>query len=205
MNKNNYSTLASENDVKKTIKNLKNNGMSALFVQTSKDALKEILKFVPKGSEVMTATSVTLDQIGATTEFNSNKFKSVKNELAKLDRKTDHLAMQRLGAAPEYVIGSVHAITMDGKVIIASNTGSQLPAYAYGSSKVIWVVSTKKITNDLEDGLKRINEHVLPLESVRVQKAYGMLESEVKKLLIINKELDPERIKIIFVNEDLGF
>jgi len=112
--------------------------------------------------------------------------------------------MQKLGAAPEYAVGSVHAVTEDGKVIIASNTGSQLPAYAYGSAHVIWVVGTQKIVANLEQGLKRIYEYVLPLESERLKKVYGV-ESNVSKLLIINKEIAPNRLTLILVKQKLGF
>jgi len=39
--------------------------------------------------------------------------------------------MKRLGSAPEWVIGSIQALTEDGKVLMASNSGSQIPAYVY--------------------------------------------------------------------------
>lgn len=201
-----YNTLASDKTIDATIANLKTNGINAVVVSSKEDAKKEIYKLIPEGAEVMTATSTTLDQMGLTDEINdSGKFNSIKSQLMKLNRDKDQLKMQQLGAAPEYVIGSVHAVTTDGKVIIVSNTGSQLPSYSYGASHVVWVVSTKKITKDLDDGINRAYEHILPLESVRVQKAYGMPNSEIKKLLIINKEINPERITIVFVKEDLGF
>ncbi len=201
-----YATLATPDSIEMTKKNLEANGMNVLIANNSKDAIKSALKLIPEGSEVMTSTSQTLEKLRLDTIFNeSGKYNSIKSQLMKLNRDANNLEMQRMGAAPEYVIGSVHAITEDGKVIIASNTGSQLPSYSYGSQHVVWVVSNKKITKDLNDGMKRIYEHVLPLESVRVQKAYGMPNSEVKKILIINKELNPNRITIILVNEDLGF
>ncbi len=201
-----YATLATPDSIEITKKNLEANGMNVVIATNSKEAIKSALKLIPEGSEVMTSTSQTLEKLGLDAIFNeSGKYNSVKSQLIKLNRDTDNLEMQRIGAAPEYVIGSVHAITEDGKVIIASNTGSQLPSYSYGSKHVVWIVSNKKITKDFEDGMKRIYEHVLPLESVRVQKAYGMPSSEVKKILVINKELNQNRITVILVNEDLGF
>src|SRR5260221_12409124 len=125
-----------------------------------------------------------------------------------MNRETDSREEQSLRAAPEWTVGSVHAITENGHVLIASNTGSQLPAYAYGAEHVIWVVSTKKIVKDLQDGMNRISEYILPLESVRARKAYGLAEdwhSNISKLLIVDKEVKPGRIHIILVNESLGF
>ena len=122
-----------------------------------------------------------------------------------MNRETDHREMQRLGAAPEYVIGSVHAVTEDGKVIIASNTGSQLPGYAYSADHVIWVVGAQKIVKNVDEGIKRIYEYVLPLESERAHKAYGVEGSFVSKLLIMNREPNPNRIKIILIKEPAGY
>ncbi len=122
-----------------------------------------------------------------------------------MDKSKQGKEMQMLGAAPEYAVGSVHAVTEDGKVLIASATGSQLPAYVYGSKKVIWVVGTQKIVKNTDDGIKRIYEHTLPLESERAKKAYGVSGSFVAKLLLINKEFEKDRIHLIFVNESIGY
>jgi hypothetical protein len=155
----------------------------------------------------MTMSSVTLDTIGLAKEINeSGKYNSVKAKLMKMDRTTQGLEMQKLGAAPEYVVGSVHAVTQDGKLLIASNTGSQLPAYAFGASHVIWVVGTQKIVKDEEEGKKRIYEYVLPLESERINKLNNITAgSFVSKLLAINRERKPDRLNVIFVKEKLGF
>lgn len=205
----NYTKLADNQAIQRTISALRENGISTEVVNTGKEVKEKVLELIPEGSEVMTATSTTLDQLGLTTELNdSGRFISTKSELKDLKRETDHRRMQQIGAAPEYMVGSVHAVTEDGKVVIASNTGSQLPGYVYGADHVIWVVSTKKIVKDLDSAIKRVYEHVLPLESERAReayKAYGVTGSNVSKLLIINNEVNPERIKLIFVKEDLGF
>ncbi len=122
-----------------------------------------------------------------------------------MDSNTQGLEMLTLGAAPEYTVGCVHAVTEDGQIIIASNTGSQLPAYTYSSPHVIWVVGTQKIVKNVAEGMARINEYVLLKESERVKIVYGMEKSNVSKLLIISKEITPGRLTIIFVNEALGF
>ena len=202
-----WDTLANEESIDKTITALKNAGIESVVVETGSDAKKKLLDLLPKNAEVMQMTSVTLDTIGVSQEINeSGNYDSVRNKLNKLDRATDSLKMQKLGSAPEWTVGSVHAITEDGKVVIASNTGSQLPAYAYGSPHVIWVVGTQKIVKNLDDATKRIYDYILPKESVRLNKQYNMTTgSFVSKLLIINREFVPQRITIIFVKEKLGF
>lgn len=203
---NKWTQIPSDNIIEKTINSLKENGIDSEVVRTKEDAKQKALGLIPEGSEVLEASSVTLEQLDLLEEIQKyGKYESVKKKLNSLNRDTHHLEMQKLGAAPDYVIGSVHAVTQDGKIVIASNTGSQLAPYVYGASHVIWIVSAKKITANLDEALKRTYEHVLPLESERVKKAYGMERSNVSKLLIINNEVNPNRIKIIFVKEDLGY
>lgn len=202
---NRWNQLAKGQSIDKAIESLKRNGINALFVETGEDAKKKVLELIPHGAQVMNMTSVTLDTIGLSKEINeSGKYVSVRKKLAGMDRATQNLEMQKLGAAPDWTIGSVHAVTEDGHVLIASNSGSQLPAYVYGASHVIWVVGAQKIVRNTDEGVKRIYEYVLPLEDERARKAYG-IGSGVSKLLIIHKEKIPGRITMIVVNEVLGF
>ncbi len=202
-----FSQLADDETLQQTKVSLEKNGFHVLITENGTDAKEAVLNLIPKGAEVMTATSRTLDTLGLTQEINeSGNYDSVKSKLNKLDREKDHLEMQKLGAASEYVLGSVHAVTEDGKVMVASNTGSQLPTYAYGSSHVVWVVSTKKIVKNLDEGFSRIYDYILPQEDKRLKGQYGpQVHSEVRKLLIVNSEIKPGRITVIFVKEQLGF
>ena len=201
-----WKTLANSESLEKTIKALRANGINSSVVENGREAKEKVLGMIPEGAEVMNMTSVTDDLIGLSAEINeSGKYDSVKNKLMSMDRATQSLEMQKTGAAPEWSVGSVHAVTEDGSVIIASNTGSQLPGYSYGSSNVVWVVGTHKIVKNLDEGMKRIYDHVLPLEADRARKAYGVDGSNVSKLLIINRETVKDRINLIFVKEALGF
>lgn len=200
-----WNEIPSDVIIEKAAKALEENGIKTIIVNTKEEAKKKALELLPEGAEVMNTSSRTVDSIGLAEEINeSGKYNSVKNRLNKLNRETDHLEMQKLGAAPEYIVGSVHAATEDGKVIIASNTGSQISGYAYASSSVIWIVGAQKIAKDLDDGLKRVYDYVLPLESERLKKLYGV-PSFVSKLLIFNREVNPKRITMIIVKEKLGF
>ena len=202
-----WNKLADKKTVDKVIEALKANNIDAKFVETGQQAKEEVFKIIPEGAEVMTMSSVTLDTLGISKEIQeSSKYNSVKNKLSSMDWKTQGMEMQKIGAAPEWAVGSVHAVTEEGNILISSNSGSQLPAYAYGSAHVIWVVGTQKIVKDTDSGIKRIYEYVLPLESERANKAYNITTgSNVSKLLIVNKEINPGRITVIFVNEVLGF
>ena len=200
-----WETLASEESINKAVAALKANGIDAIVAENGAAAKKKVFEILPLGAEVMTMTSMTLDALGITPEIvESGKYNPVRKKLMAMDWKSDgrELRSAKLGSAPDWAVGSVHAVTEDGKVVVASATGSQLPAYAYGS-KVIWVAGTQKIVKNLDEAFKRIYDYTFPLEDVRAKKAYGV-NSSVSKLLIFNREM-PGRITLIFVREKLGF
>lgn len=204
-----FDTLADQATIDQTITALKSHGISAQLVADSAAAKAAVAALIPAGAEVMNMTSITLEETGIDAMVNDvTKYAPVKAALAKMDRATQGKQMQQMGAAPEWAIGSVHAVTQDGVVVIASNTGSQLPAYTYGAQHVIWVVGAQKIVKTVDEAMQRITEYVTPLESVRARKAYGLPEtynSFANKLVIFTREVAPDRVHLIFVNQKLGF
>lgn len=200
-----FGVLASDASIERAVEALKKNGVESFVVDSGEEAKKKALSLIPKGAEILSMTSMTLEEIGILKNINeSGDYDSVRNKLNGMDRKTQGSEMQKLGAAPDWTIGSVHAVTENGKVVVASNTGSQIPAYIYGSPHVIWVVGAQKIVKNIDEAMKRIYEYCLPLESERALKAYGVT-SAVNKILTINNEATPGRIVMIIVKEKLGF
>lgn len=203
---NTWDTLKDIETIGKTAKALTANGMETIIVENGAEAKKKVIDMIPQQSEVFASTSVTLDTTGISSEIDtSGKYESVRNKLNSMDRETQSVQMQKIGAAPDWIVGSAHAVTENGEIIIASNTGSQLAPESYGANHVIFVIGGQKIVKDLDEGMKRIYEHSLPLEAERAKKAYGAPGSNISKILIINKEIKPERITVIFVKEVLGF
>lgn len=202
-----WDTPADDATIAKTISSLKAHNIDALAVATKEEAKTKILEMLPKGAEVFTLTSMTLEALGVLPTINeSGEYDSVRKKLIAMNRETQARDMRKLGASPDWAIGSVHAVTVDGDVMIASNTGSQLAAYAQGAGQVIWVVGTQKIVKNKEDGFRRIYEHSLPMESARMSARLGKpFTSDVRKILIVEKEVRPGRTTMIFVREVLGF
>ncbi len=120
-----FDELANDQTITNAIKALKTSGIEAMVVENGLDAKEKVIQLLPKGAEVMNMSSVTLETIGIDKEINeSGNYDAVKPKLMKMDRQTQAVEMQKLGASPQWAVGSVHAVTEDGKVIIASNTGS---------------------------------------------------------------------------------
>jgi len=200
-----YGQLANEEAIQKTVKALRSNNFKVEVVENGEEAKKKVLELLSSGVEVFTMTSQTLEAIGVDKEINeSGKYNAVRPKLFAMDRNTQAREMAKLGAAPDWVVSSVHAVTEDGYLLIASNSGSQLSSEAYAAGKVIFVVGTQKIVKNTEVGLRRIYEYSYPLEDERAQKAYG-IRSGVNKILIVNREIQSGRIHVIFVKEKLGF
>lgn len=199
-----YAVLASDAQVEKAAKALQANGIETFITANGEEAKAKLFELIPAGAEVFYGVSQTLEALGVPTEVDQ-RYDSVRVKLAAMDNVTQMREMVIMGAVPEYIIGSVHAVTEDGTVVVASNTGSQLAGYAASAAHVIWVVSTKKIVPNVDEALKRIYEYTYPLEDLRAQEAYGGMHSNVSKLLFIHREINPERTKLIFVKEDLGY
>ena len=119
-----------------------------------------------------------------------------------LDRATQLQEIKAIMVQPEFALGSVHAITRDGTLVIASALGSQLAAYAWGAANVIFVVGAQKLVPDLDAAHERIYEHSFKLEDARALEAYGK-NSRVGKILEIHQE-DPGRIHVVLIRAASG-
>ena len=199
-----FASLSSNEQIATAVAALTANGMTAEVVDNGAEARSRVLDLLPEGAEVFTSMSRTLDMLGLSEAINdSTRYKPVRPQLKKMDRQVQEREWRKLQSSPEYVVGSVHAITEQGQVLIASASGSQLASYVFGASHVIWVVGAQKIVRDLDEGLRRVREYSYPLEHERIQ-ALGMPGSFVAKILLVERER-PGRISVILVKEVLGF
>jgi L-lactate utilization protein LutC len=191
--------------VRRTAAALEANGITVLRAGNAAEAKRIVLGLVPEGSQVYHGASQTLEASGISQELDeSGRYEPIRPRIWSMDRKTQADEIRRLSAAPDVMLGSVHAVTETGSLVTASMGGSQLGPYVAGAGRVILVVGTHKIVSDLEEGLRRIDEYAFPLEDARAQAAYG-IHSGVNKILIINREITPGRITVVFVDEVLGF
>jgi hypothetical protein len=200
-----FGQLASDEQIQRTAQALEANGIHTLIAENGEQAKRLFFELVPEGAEVFLGASVTLEQLGIKGEIDkSGRFEALRPKMFAMNRETQGREIRKLGGAPDFAAGSVHAVTEDGHILIASNTGSQLGPYASGAGKVIWVVGAQKIVKNLDEGLRRINEYCLPLETEHMRQLYNV-GTGVSKVLILNRELRPNRITMIIVKERLGF
>jgi hypothetical protein len=200
-----FAVPAEEARVRRTAAALEANGITVLRARNSAEAKRIVVDLIPAGSQVHQGASQSLDAAGITDEIEtSGRYQPLRPRVFGMDRATQADQIRRLGAAPEIMLGSVHAVTETGSLVAASASGSQLGPYASGAGKVILLVGTQKIVPDLQDALRRIDDYAFPLEDARAQAAYG-IHSGVNKVLIINREWTPGRITVVLCDEPLGF
>jgi acyl-CoA hydrolase len=199
-----FAALPDEDTLAATVTALEEHGFSVEVVDDLDAAREAVLARIPDGSSVMTNTSVTLQEAGITDAVNdSGHYDSARAKMAGLDFATQLQEMKAVGGQPDYALGSVHAVTRDGVLVIASASGSQLASYAWGAANVIFVVGSQKLVPTLEAARDRIYSHSLVLEDGRAVAAYGQ-HSYVGKILEIHAEL-PGRIHIVLVRQPAGF
>jgi len=199
-----FARLASDEQIATAAAALTARGMAAEVVASGALARQRVLDLLPEGAEVFTSMSRTLDTLGLSAEINeSSRYNPLRPQLKALDRQTQGREWRRLQSSPEYVAGSVHAVTEQGQVLIASASGSQLASYVFGAGHVIWVVGAQKIVRDLDEGLRRVREYSYPLEHERIHALNGV-GSFLAKVLLVEGER-PGRISVILVKEALGF
>jgi acyl-CoA hydrolase len=200
-----FTQLASDEQIAKTVRALEVHNMRAVVFASGEEARSYALDLIPSGAEVYNSPSRTLEQIGLREDIeHPTRFQAVRARLQTLDRATQRNEMRKLGASPDVLVGSVHAITEQGEVLIASAVGCQLGPAASGAGAVIWVVGTQKLVHTLENGLRRVREYSFPLENERTHQVYGQATA-LNKLLIVNGEAYPGRTTVILVKENLGF
>lgn len=201
-----FDRLYNKKELEALALNMKGRNFEVEIVASKKEALEAVKNYLPDGGEVMTGSSTTLSEIGLMDYLNSSDSKLVSLQ-AKIGQENDEQKrqeMRRKSVTADYFISSVNAVTEDGTLLAVDATGSRVGAMPFAAKKLILVIGSQKITKNLEEAMKRIREYVLPKENKRAMEAYGM-GSMFGKWVIIEKETSSSRIKVILVEESLGF
>lgn len=209
--------------IKKTIKNLEKNNIKTYLVESKNDVVGLIEKMVTEGSSVAVGGSVTLTQTGVLEYLRSGRYKFY-------DRYEEGLSADgikevfRQSFKVDAYFCSTNAITEDGELYNVDRTGNRLGAICYGPESVIIIAGVNKIVKDIDEAVKRVKTIAAPKNCIRLncntycaQKGYcadldgGMgkgcdsKERICTHYLVTSKQLNPERLKLILVNEELGY
>jgi hypothetical protein len=199
-----FATPAPEETIQRVAERLRGRNIEAIVVDDGEEARKAALERLPKGAEVHSGKSKTLQDAGLFEVIQDpSQFNALRHRVMKMDRQTQMGEIRKLIASPDFMLGSVQAVTEDGILVAASATSSQLGPYASTAGKVILVVGSQKIVPDLETALRRIRDYVLPWEDAQVRKVLSS-GSFVGKILIVEREWINGRMAVILVRKPIG-
>jgi len=199
-----FAVPASEAELEALAEKLRARNFEVVIVQDGAEAKAEVLKRIPEGAQVHSGKSKTLEDAGLFKEFmEGDRFHFVRKRTMKLDPKTQRDEIRKLGAAPDVMVNSAHAVTEEGQIVITSASGSQIGPIASGAGRLILVIGSQKIVPDLDAAFRRIREHVFPYEDARLREAMG-IGTKITRTLILDQDFMPGRTTVILVREPIG-
>ena len=200
-----FTDLAPAQTLERVAAALRENNFAVEILDDAAAARTRVKDLIPEGASVFTGASETLRLSGIDEDINSSgRYESVKARSVTMDRATQSAEIWRMIACPDVIVGSVAAVTETGSLVLASGSGSQLPANAGGAAHAVWIVGAQKVVPDLSAALRRVEEHALPLENERAMKAYGV-PSALNRILVLNAEPHPGRGTVLLLREAIGF
>jgi hypothetical protein len=122
------------------IAGLKEPNFNPVVINNRKDALEKLKELIPSGADVMTGASTTLEEIGFV-ELLISKNHPWQNWKERTFAEKDiekQRDIRRASTTAGYFLGSVQAITLDGRVLGVDTTGSRQGGYVYSAKNVIW-------------------------------------------------------------------
>jgi L-lactate utilization protein LutC len=183
---------------------LRERNFEVVIVQNGAEAKAEVMKRIPEGASVHSGKSKTLEDAGVFEELmSSDRYDFVRRRTSKMDRNTQGDEIRQINSSPDVMLGSVHAVTESGRLVITSASGSQIGPIASGAGKLVLVIGSQKVVPDLDSAFRRIEEHVFPWEDARLRELMN-IGTKITRTLILERDFMPGRTTIILVREPIG-
>jgi hypothetical protein len=199
-----FEAPASEAELEALADRLRERNFEVVIVQNGQAAKSAVMERLPEGASVHSGKSKTLEDAGVFEELmNSDRYDFLRRRTNKMDRKTQLDEIRRLTSSPDVMLGSAHAVTKAGQIVITSASGSQIGPIASGAGKLVLVIGSQKIVPDLDTAFRRIEEHVFPWEDARLREAMN-IGTKITRTLILERDYAPGRTTIILVREPIG-
>lgn len=200
-----FAIPAEEDALQRAATALRGHGFTVEIVDTAAAAKEWVLAHLPTDGSIFTGASETVRLSGLGEEIDaSGRFQSIRAQLTKLDPRTQSRDRIRLGATPDVYVGSAHAVTEEGEILVASASGSQLGPVSAGAARVFLLVGAQKVVADRATALRRLQYYALPLEDRRARAAYGF-PSALAKTLLLSRDLAAGRLTVVLIRAAIGF
>lgn len=198
----------------KVIKGLESRNMEGFYAETKEDALKVALELIPEGSSIGWGGSVSVDAIGLRTAVCSGNYQVHNRDVCKTEDEKRQTELAILGS--DVFLCSTNAITEDGILVNIDGRGNRVAAIIYGPASVVMIVGMNKVVKTLEDAWSRARNEAAPINAQRFPiqtpcKRTGSCadckspDTVCCQFVVTRYSKIPKRIKVILVNEEMGF
>ena len=199
--------------MKETIKNLRDHGFEVVTVKDAAEALETAKKFFAHAGSVGLGGSMTVQQIGLLSWLREQTGFQLFDQYEEGISMEENVERRRKGLLADVFVSSSNAITRSGYLVNVDGAGNRVAAQAYGPKKVLLIAGKNKIVDNVEAGFQRIEEVVAPKNVERVNKKAFSLKKEqhytiqnIQSVFVVIKKSDnKDRIKIILVDQPLGY
>lgn len=196
------------------VKALNSRNMEAFLVGTKEEALKKALELIPEGSSVDWGGSASIEEIGLKEAIKNGKYKVVDREEGSSQEEAEKLMRDIFFC--DYFLASSNAVSEDGVLVNVDGNSNRVAAICYGPKHVIMIIGMNKVVKSVEDAMSRARNTAAPLNAQRFDidtpcKKTGCCYDCKKpdtvccQILITRYSRHVGRIKVILVNEELGF
>ena len=210
--------------LERTAENLSANNMKPFIAETRAEALEIIKSLLTEGETVSCGGSVTLDEIGAMELLRSGKYNFL-DRAGKSPEEAEKIYRDAFSA--DTYLTSSNAVTENGELYNVDGNSNRVAAICYGPRSVIVVAGRNKIVKTLDNAVLRVKRFAAPMNSTRLGcETYCKSKGECMSLasgsggmaegcksdgriccsyVVTAQQRIKDRIKVILVNEELGF
>lgn len=212
---NSVALWSNEMKINRTIEALKKNNMNGYYAKNRDEVIKLIEDIVAEGSKVAVGGSETLSELGVLEYLRSGRYDFLDRYKAGLTPEEVTNIFKQSFLADAYLSGC-NAITENGELYNVDGNGNRVAAMLYGPDKVIVICGVNKIVKDVDEAIKRNRAISAPMNAKRLNRktpcakvGYCMdcnsPERICNEYTLIKKQRLPERMHVIFLNENLGY
>ena len=210
--------------IKKTMKNLERNGIKPFFVETKEEVIPLVKSLVSEGSSVSCGGSVTLNETGVFSLLESGYYDFIDRRGLEGEELRD-CYIKAFGCDAYFC--SSNAVTENGELYNVDGNSNRVACIVFGPRQVIMVVGINKIVPDVNAAIQRLKEcaappntkrlgcqtpcavtgHCISLDTENPQMCDGCRSPQriCCNYVVTAQQRHKDRIKVILVNEELGY
>lgn len=199
--------------------NLEDNNFEVYIAQNAAAAKDIAVNDIMPGLDIKSVSwggSMSFISTGLFHELKDNPDIEVLNTFDQTLSKQEMMDLRRKSLMVDLFITGTNAVTEAGQLVNLDMIGNRVAAIMWGPKSVLLVIGRNKICSDLEDAMIRVKKYAAPVNTMNLDKKTPCRKTGIchdcsspdricNYWTITEKSFLKNRIKIILVNEDMGF